>query len=171
MKLAQSDRNVTQLVECDAVGDSAHSANGFPIAVGYGIVLPIGVLQISEGVACAVSATQKAGVSVRALRYYEQQNLLHSTRNSGGQRQYPAGAVERVRLIQQLYSQGLPSRTILEVLPFAADSGEASPELLELLAAELDRLNQQMTDLRDVRNRLHDCITEARNHDGTGSPS
>ncbi|MEK8174153.1 MerR family transcriptional regulator [Streptomyces sp. M19] len=112
----------------------------------------------------------KAGVSVRALRYYEQQDLLRSTRNPGGQRQYPAGAVERVRLIQQLYSMGLPSRTIREVLPFA-DSGGASPELLELLAAERDRLDRQMTDLRDVRNRLHDCITEARNHDGTGSPS
>ncbi|MEV0633749.1 MerR family transcriptional regulator [Streptomyces sp. NPDC050619] len=103
----------------------------------------------------------KAGVSVRALRYYEQQDLLHSTRNPGGQRQYPAGAVERVRLIQQLYSVGLPSKTIREVLPFA-DSGEASPELLELLAAERDRLDRQMTDLRDVRNRLHDCITQAR---------
>jgi DNA-binding transcriptional MerR regulator len=112
----------------------------------------------------------KAGVSVRALRYYEQQDLLHSTRNPGGQRQYPAGAVERVRLIQHLYSVGLPSRTLREVLPFA-DSGEASPELLDLLAAELDRLDRQMTDLRDVRNRLHDCITEARNRDGTGSPS
>ncbi|MFC9745156.1 MerR family transcriptional regulator [Streptomyces niveus] len=111
----------------------------------------------------------KAGVSVRALRYYEQQELLHSTRNPGGQRQYPAGAVDRVRLIQRLYSVGLPSRTIREVLPFA-DSGEVSPELLELLAAEHDRLDRQMTDLRDVRDRLHDCITEARSRHGTGSP-
>ncbi|MFE2750268.1 MerR family transcriptional regulator [Streptomyces scopuliridis] len=112
----------------------------------------------------------KAGVSVRALRYYEQQDLLHSSRNPGGQRRYQDGAVERVRLIQQLYSVGLTSRTIREVLPFA-DSGEVSPELLELLAAERDRLDRQMTDLRDVRRRLHDCITEARNHDGTGSSS
>ncbi|MFF2190826.1 MerR family transcriptional regulator [Streptomyces sp. NPDC058155] len=111
----------------------------------------------------------KAGVSVRALRYYEQQDLLHSTRNPGGQRLYPAGAVERVRLIQRLYSVGLPSRTIREVLPFA-DSGEVSPELLELLTAERDRLDRQMTDLRDVRDRLHHCITEAHAH-GTGSSS
>ncbi|MDQ0772975.1 MerR family redox-sensitive transcriptional activator SoxR [Streptomyces aurantiacus] len=112
----------------------------------------------------------KAGVSVRALRYYEQHDLLHSTRNPGGQRQYPASAVERVRLIQQLYAMGMPSRTIREVLPFAA-SGEMPPELLELLVAERDRLDRRLTDLRDVRNRLHDCITEARNHDGTGIPS
>ncbi|MFJ4963603.1 Redox-sensitive transcriptional activator SoxR [Streptomyces sp. ADI96-02] len=112
----------------------------------------------------------KAGVSVRALRYYEQQDLLHSTRNPGGQRRYPAGAVERVRLIQHLYSMGLPSRTVREVLPFA-ESGERPPELVELLAAERDRLDRQMTELREVRDRLHDCITEARDRDGTGIPS
>ncbi|MEV7127606.1 MerR family transcriptional regulator [Streptomyces sp. NPDC093260] len=103
----------------------------------------------------------KAGVSVRALRYYEQQDLLHSTRNPGGQRRYSAGAVERVRLIQQLYSVGLPSRAVREILPFV-DSDKAPPELLELLEAALDRLDRQMADLRDVRDRLHDCITEAR---------
>ncbi|RKS05719.1 DNA-binding transcriptional MerR regulator [Nocardiopsis sp. Huas11] len=106
----------------------------------------------------------KAGVSVRALRYYEQQDLLRSTRNSGGQRQYPAGAVERVRLIQRLYSEGLSSRTIREVLPFV-DSGGAPPQLVELLEVELDRLDQQMTDLRQARDRLHSCITEAHEQD------
>lgn len=107
----------------------------------------------------------QAGVSVRALRYYEQQDLLRSSRNPGGQRRYPDDAVERVRLIQRLYSMGLSSRTMRKVLPFA-DSGGASPELLELLAAERDRLDQQLTDLRDMRERLHDCIIEARHHDG-----
>lgn len=109
----------------------------------------------------------QAGVSVRALRYYEQQDLLHSSRNPGGQRRYADGAVERVRLIQQLYSVGLTSRTIREVLPFA-DAGATPPELLALLAAERDRLDQQMTDLRDKRRRLHNCMTEAREHGGTG---
>ncbi|AZM50651.1 MerR family transcriptional regulator [Streptomyces sp. WAC 06738] len=112
----------------------------------------------------------QAGVSVRALRYYEQQDLLHSSRNPGGQRRYPHGAVERVRLIQQLYAMGLPSRTIREVLPFA-DSGEVSPELLELLAGERDRLDRRMTELRDARRRLHDCITGARPHDRAGDSS
>ncbi|ANS63134.1 transcriptional regulator, MerR family [Streptomyces lincolnensis] len=45
---------------------------------------------------------EQAGVSVRALRYYEEQGLLGSMRTSGRQRQYADGAVERVRMIQQL---------------------------------------------------------------------
>lgn len=59
----------------------------------------------------------KAGVSVRALRYYEEQQLLTSERSASGQRHYVDSAVDRVRLIQQLYAAGLPSRTIVELLP------------------------------------------------------
>ncbi|MFD8093354.1 MerR family transcriptional regulator [Streptomyces malaysiensis] len=128
-------------------------------------------MESSQEVAMRIGeVAAKAGVSVRALRYYEQQDLLQSSRNPGGQRRYPDDAVERVRLLRQLYSMGLTSRTIRKVLPFA-DSGGASPELLELLAAERDRLDRQLTDLRDARRRLHGCLTEARNHDGTGSSS
>ncbi len=42
----------------------------------------------------------KAGVSVRALRYYEEQGLLAATRTSSGQRTYPDTAVDRVLLVQ-----------------------------------------------------------------------
>ncbi|MBN9736630.1 MULTISPECIES: MerR family transcriptional regulator [unclassified Pseudonocardia] len=102
----------------------------------------------------------RAGVSVRSLRYYEEQGLLRSTRNPGGQRRYPDGAVDRVGLIQQLYASGLPSRAVREILPFA-DSGEVSPELLDLLVAERDRLDRRLAELQDVRDRLDRCIGEA----------
>lgn len=69
---------------------------------------------------------ERAGVSVRALRYYEEQRLLPADRSAGGQRQYPDSAVERVRLIQQLYAAGLASATVREVLP-CVDSGEVPP--------------------------------------------
>ncbi|MFJ9620649.1 MerR family transcriptional regulator [Streptomyces sp. NPDC101181] len=109
----------------------------------------------------------KAGVSVRALRYYEEQDLLHSTRDGGGRRRYTPDAVDRVGLIRQLYSAGLPSRTVRAVLPFAdsGDPGRGAPELLELLTAERDRLDREMADLRDARDRLHACITEAHRDD------
>jgi MerR family redox-sensitive transcriptional activator SoxR len=102
----------------------------------------------------------RAGVSTRMLRYYEEQRLLDSTRTPGGQRQYADGTVERVRLIQQFYAAGLSSRAIREVLP-CADARKATPELLRLLAAERDRMDQRMAELRGVRNRLDDMITEA----------
>ncbi|MGW1757978.1 hypothetical protein [Streptomyces mirabilis] len=42
-------------------------------------------------------------------------------------------------------------------------------DLLDLLAAERDRIDRQIADLRSVRNRLDDMITEARKPD-SGCP-
>ena len=71
----------------------------------------------------------KAGVSVRALRYYEEQHLLTSERSPSGQRHYPESAVERVQLIQQLYAAGLASKSIVGLMPCVM-SGEVTPSCL-----------------------------------------
>jgi MerR family transcriptional regulator, redox-sensitive transcriptional activator SoxR len=107
---------------------------------------------------------EQAGVSVRALRYYEEQELLHADRTPGGQRHYPEAAVRRVRLIQQLYAAGLPSRVVREVLP-CMRTGEASPELLEQLVTERARIDRRITDLLAVRDRLDEVIVLAHDPD------
>lgn len=104
----------------------------------------------------------QAGVSTRALRYYEEQGLLVSARTPSGQRTYPASAVERVRLIQQFFTAGLPSRTILQLLP-CVDTGQGSPEVFEMLAAERDRITAAMADLAAARDAL-DQIIHIANH-------
>ncbi|MCK9792271.1 MerR family transcriptional regulator [Isoptericola sp. 4D.3] len=101
-----------------------------------------------------------AGVSPRALRYYEEQGLLSSERTSGGQRDYPESAVERVRLIQQFFTAGLPSRAIQRLLP-CVDSGEGSPEVFDLLTAERDRITAAIADLAATRDALDSLIATA----------
>jgi DNA-binding transcriptional MerR regulator len=103
------------------------------------------------------------GVSVRALRYYEEQGLLKAERTLSGQRVYPPAALDRVHLIQQLYAAGLPSRTILELLPCVA-AGVSTPESLARLATERDRINQQILGLQATRDRLDEVIAVAADH-------
>ncbi|MEV6601364.1 MerR family transcriptional regulator [Actinoplanes sp. NPDC051346] len=99
----------------------------------------------------------KAGVSVRALRYYEEQGLLASTRSASGQRHYPEPAAERVRLIQVLYSAGLSSKTIAELLP-CVDAKVSTPESQARLAAERDRIDTQIAELVRTRDKLDAVI-------------
>ncbi|QQD77860.1 MerR family transcriptional regulator [Curtobacterium sp. YC1] len=99
----------------------------------------------------------ETGVSVRSLRYYEEQGMLAADRTASGQRVYTAAAVERVQLVQQLFAAGLASRTIVQLLP-CVDRGESTPESFALLLAERDRITAQLAELQAVRGRLDEVI-------------
>ena len=105
---------------------------------------------------------QRANVSTRALRYYEEQGLLHSERTPAGQRTYAESAVERVRMIQQFFTAGLPSRTILQMLP-CVETGTATPEVFEMLESERNRITAAMADLAVARDSL-DRMIEIAHH-------
>ncbi|THF68519.1 MerR family transcriptional regulator [Deinococcus sp. Arct2-2] len=105
---------------------------------------------------------EQSGVSVRSLRYYEEQGLLHSTRSESGQRLYGMGATERVVLIQRLYAAGLSSKTILELLPcIEAPVEQYTPLVAARLTQERDRINTQISELMQTRDKLEHVITTA----------
>ena len=105
----------------------------------------------------------RAAVSVRSVRYYEEQSLLASTRSASGQRHYTEFAVERVALIQRLYAAGLSSRTIAELLPCTeTPSEENSDAALERMALERERLTAHIADLARTRDTLDELMAGAR---------
>jgi DNA-binding transcriptional MerR regulator len=87
---------------------------------------------------------RKSGVSVRSLRYYEEQGLLESTRTASGQREYDADALARVALIQQMFSAGLTSKGLRSVIP-AVQAGNCGGDLI----AELGEYRQHIRDRID----------------------
>ncbi|MGW4048946.1 MerR family transcriptional regulator [Streptomyces sp. NPDC004721] len=99
----------------------------------------------------------RAGVSVRSLRYYEQQGLLDSDRTAGGQRTYDEGAVERVQLIQQLYAAGLPSHTIVDLLP-CVSTGMVTGSMYDKIRHERDTIQQRIIELTAARDKLDGVI-------------
>lgn len=110
----------------------------------------------------------QAGVSVRSLRYYEEQGLLTSTRSPAGQRRYTDSEVERVILIQRMYAAGLSSRTIAEVMPCVdAPSEVNSDSALTRLVLERDRISKHIGDLISTRDSLDVLIKTNRDHRAT----
>ncbi|MEO3765278.1 MerR family transcriptional regulator [Streptomyces sp. B8F3] len=103
---------------------------------------------------------RRSGVSVRALRYYEEQGLLTPTRSPGGQREYADDAVDRVRFFQQLYAAGLPSRRIAELLP-CIDTGTTTGEQRAMLDAERARIRQQIDEYTAALARLDEIVAAA----------
>jgi DNA-binding transcriptional MerR regulator len=101
-----------------------------------------------------------AGVSVRALRYYEEQHLLYPERSTSGQRHYPEAAVERVKLIQHFYLAGLNSEAIHGLLP-CLHTGVVTAEMMLRLNVERARMQQHAQALNDTLNRLDAIIATA----------
>lgn len=109
---------------------------------------------------------QRAGVSVRALRYYEEQGLLSPERTPSGQRRYTEDIVEVVRLFQQFYAAGLSSRTIAALLP-CVNNGRATVPQRRMLRTERDRLAARVEEMTATLVRLDQLITAADSHGET----
>lgn len=110
---------------------------------------------------------RRTGVSVRALRYYEEQGLLASDRTSGGQRDYADGAEQYVRFFQQMYAAGLSSSRIAELLPCFA-TGSLDEGQQRMLVDERARLDARIADLQAARAELDRVISYSESHVAAG---
>ena len=109
-------------------------------------------MQISE-------FAEKAGVSPRALRHYEDRGLLAPARDTNGYRSYSATDILRVAQITTMIAAGLGTDTIRRYIACAqtGDHGvslEMCPDLRAELDALAERLDAQVSALRETRRRL-----------------
>ncbi|MFE2628540.1 MerR family transcriptional regulator [Streptomyces sp. NPDC059374] len=104
-----------------------------------------------------------AGVSVRAVRYYEQQGLLTPERSPSGQRLYRQDAIAMVRFFQQMYAAGLTSRRITELLP-CWEAGHTDADQRAMLRVERERIQARIDELEAARDRLDQVIAITDTH-------
>ena len=104
-----------------------------------------------------------AGVSVRAVRYYEQQGLLIAERSPSGQRLYRQDAIPLVRFFQQMFAAGLTSRRIIELLP-CFDSGHTDADQRAMLRVERERIQTKIDDLQTALDHLDKVIAITDTH-------
>lgn len=108
---------------------------------------------------------QRAGVSERALRYYEERGLLTPERTPSGQRRYTEDTVEVVRLFQRLYTAGLSSRAIASLLP-CVNNGCTTAIQRSTMRAERDRLSLRVEEMTQTLRLLDQLVTAADERDG-----
>lgn len=85
----------------------------------------------------------RTGVSVRSLRYYEQQGLLAPQRTSAGQRLYAVEHEALVAQIQELFRAGFCSAVIGDLLPALTCPMKDSELLRTSLVAAQARLESE----------------------------
>jgi DNA-binding transcriptional MerR regulator len=92
---------------------------------------------------------ERAGVTVKTVRFYSDRGLLPETsRTTGGHRRYGPGALDRLRLIRALRSLGLAVPDVRRVLDEQDRHGGLGGALEDAVAGHLSALGTQLTALR-----------------------
>ncbi|GIP23287.1 MULTISPECIES: MerR family transcriptional regulator [Paenibacillus] len=110
------------------------------------------------------------GVSIRSLRYYEQQGLLVPSRQENGYRDYSPLAEEQVRTIQFYLGLGLSTEEIAGFLQCVLKNKEAfCREVLPVYQQKLAEIDDQIHLLKNIRSNLEErirSILDERQMDG-----
>jgi DNA-binding transcriptional MerR regulator len=103
---------------------------------------------------------QLAGLSTDTLRHYERKGLLTPGRSSNGYREYPPGALARVRLIQQALSVGFRLDELARVLSIRDHGGAPCHQVRALAAEKLESIESQLSNLKVLRRQLRGLLRE-----------
>lgn len=101
----------------------------------------------------------RSGFAPSALRFYEAEGLLRSTRTAGGQRRYPRSVLRRLAFIRAARNVGLTLEEVaaaLATLPQSRTPTKA--DWTRLSNAWRSRLDEQIAALERLRDGLTSCI-------------
>ena len=101
------------------------------------------------------------GISTDALRHYERLGLLpRPPRTNGGYRDYPAQALERVRLIRRALSAGFSLAELTTILKMR-DRGEVPCQKVRAMGqVKLQQVKQRIRELRVMRKQLEGILKD-----------
>ncbi|MCA1221208.1 MerR family transcriptional regulator [Streptomyces sp. 8L] len=112
-------------------------------------------------------AAKASGLSVRTLRFYEDEGLCVPPRAHNGYREYCEWGLQRIQVIRTLLDSGLSIKLIKEVLHHLTDRpagpDEISPAFLGEVTRYRDRLAQRVALLAAQQEALDTFLEAARN--------
>jgi MerR family transcriptional regulator, redox-sensitive transcriptional activator SoxR len=101
----------------------------------------------------------RSGVAPSALRYYEKEGLIRSTRTGGNQRRYQRSELRRVAFIRIAQQVGVSLDEIREALAALPENRTPTKADWSRLSARWRRrLEERITLLERLRDELNGCI-------------
>ncbi|WP_410609869.1 redox-sensitive transcriptional activator SoxR [Amycolatopsis sp. lyj-109] len=103
--------------------------------------------------------SRRSGVPASALRFYEDEGLIHSRRTAGNQRRYPRDTLRRVTFVRMSQRVGMPLSKIREALGLLSDDRTPTrTDWARISRCWQDDLNARIRQLEQLRDQLGDCI-------------
>ena len=101
-----------------------------------------------------------AGVSTDTLRHYERKGVLpRAERSANGYREYPAAALERVRLVRRAIAISFTLDELSRFLTQRDRGGAPCRKVRALAAGKLETIERQLVEMAAVRDDLRAALT------------
>ena len=103
--------------------------------------------------------SERSGVAISALHFYEREGLIVSRRTSGNQRRYTRETLRRVAFIRMSQRLGIPLSRVRDALAtLPADRIPTSKDWARLSAGWRQDIDDRILHLQRLRDNLADCI-------------
>ena len=114
--------------------------------------MPAAVLSVGQ-------VSQRSGVAVSALHYYESLGLIRSIRTAGNQRRYRRDVLRHIAVIRAAQRIGIPLQEIRDALALLPDSRTPTrADWTRLSSSWRQALNARIEQLTALRDQLDTCI-------------
>ena len=110
---------------------------------------------------------QRAGVTVRAVRYYESRGLLTPRREPNGYRAYEDADVHVVREVRALLSLGMTAEQthpFVECLRAGNDRADVCPASLSAYRQRIAEIDERLAELTALRSQLTVLLAQAESY-------
>lgn len=102
---------------------------------------------------------KRSGVSVATIRFYEEKDLIWSTRTAGNQRRYQRAMLRRIAIVKAAQQVGISLKQIKETLSTLPKQQVAAKKDWQIMSQQWQgQLDQQIMMLLQLRQQLDQCI-------------
>jgi len=115
---------------------------------------------------------ESAGVTVKAVRYYESRGLIRPERATNGYRTYDDADVRIVREVRALLSLGLTAEQthpFVECLRAGNDRADVCPASLSAYRERIADIDARIAELSDLRGQLAELLDQAESYRTEGA--
>lgn len=103
--------------------------------------------------------SERTGIAVTAIRFYEEEELISSVRNAGGQRRFPRSMIRRLSFIKICQNLGFSLSDIRDTLSTLPESRTPNKRDWERLSRNFSvEIDRRIVALELLREKLTGCI-------------
>jgi MerR family transcriptional regulator, redox-sensitive transcriptional activator SoxR len=131
----------------------------FPVGTALEVKQKIRQTDLVKEVLTIAEVAKRSGVATSALRFYEDQGLIHSERNDAGHRRYPRAVIRRVAFIVFAQKIGLTLEEIgAELAKLPQNRVPERWDWAKLSRGWTARIDECIRELERLRAGLAECI-------------